>query len=355
MYRKIFLIYIFSLFCIFFVGNNAHAGFGVSPPQIKNEQIIPGSKYRQEIRLLRSSADEDLQASIKVRADKINSWISIDKGDQFILPKGQLQVPITVFIDVPDDAPLASYRGYISIKVAPVNKGKTSGVAIALGARVDVDLSLTNISHPDFKVRLVSVPDFEVLGSPWNLDIWYGLFEKFFYKAQVKINIENTGNIKVSPSKVKFDVYDLNTKELIESSVDSSIKDVKPYKTEEIVASFPTKLKAGQYGSHINIYKGNKIVNFYEIPFTIGEHGSLGGDAPKLGTGPWILMFVIILLLLFILFVLIKVKAWEYLFIFVLFLVKPIINIILSSNKKMKDRFWAWLNKKVQQKMDKNK
>ncbi len=357
MYTKKIIIFILFFLCLFFNFTEIHeakAGFGVSPPQIKNKQITPGSKYKQEIILLRSSADEPLSANIKIRAKKIESWISIDKGMDFVLPKGKLQVPVTVFIDVPKDAPLGSYNGYISIKVAPINKEKKSGVAIALGARLDIDLSLTNVSHPDFNVRLVSIPDFEILGSPWNWNIWHGIFKKFFYKTRVKMNIENTGNVGISPSKVTLDVYDINKKKLIESSVDNSLEDVKPYETKEITAKFPTKLKPGQYWGNIKVYKGSKIVNFYEIAFTVEKYGVLGGNAPKIGYGPWILLFFIILAVLFILFILIKIKIWEYLIILILFILRPIINIVLNSNKKVKDIFWSWLEKKIQQKNKKD-
>ena len=58
-----------------------YAGFGISPPYVKNNQLFPGSSYTQEIILLRSDAEEDLQADISVNAPEIKDWITIDKGN----------------------------------------------------------------------------------------------------------------------------------------------------------------------------------------------------------------------------------------------------------------------------------
>ena len=88
----------------------ANAGFGISPPYVKSDRLIPGSYYEQKITLLRSAADENLQAVISIEAPEIASWISIDKGEQFDLPAGKLQVPMIVRVDVPDNAEIDNYK-----------------------------------------------------------------------------------------------------------------------------------------------------------------------------------------------------------------------------------------------------
>jgi hypothetical protein len=158
--------------------NTALAGFGISPPYVKNNQIVPGSHYEQKITLLRSSAEEDLRAEITVNAPEIESWISIDKGMNFLMPKGQLQVPMVVNVDAPAKAEIGNYQGSINIRIVPAEAKTGGGVAIALGARVDVDLTLTNVTFSDFLVRIVSVPDVEMLGKPWNWKYIAPLFEK---------------------------------------------------------------------------------------------------------------------------------------------------------------------------------
>jgi hypothetical protein len=68
--------------------NFAHAGFGISPPYVKTDKpIFPGSQFEQKITLLRSSADDEMQAEITINAPEIESWINIRQGEVFDLPK----------------------------------------------------------------------------------------------------------------------------------------------------------------------------------------------------------------------------------------------------------------------------
>src|SRR3989339_452196 len=198
MFKKALAIFIFFV-CLTW-SSGAQAGFGISPPYLKTDKpIFPGANYEQTITLL------------------------------------------------PDSAEIGDYKGYINVKIVPKVQSGGSGVSIALGARIDIDLRITDKAFLDFNVRRVSIPDFEQLGTPWK----WPIFSWFFYRTKVEMKIENTGNIKVAPSKVHIDVYDLTEKELLESYDDNSIEKVEPFKTETVVASFPTKLKPGQYWGKI--------------------------------------------------------------------------------------------------------
>lgn len=321
------------------------AGFGVSPPLIKNHQLTPGSIYKQEIMLLRSSAEEDLKAQVKVDAPEIASWISIEQGESFILPKGELQVPLVVNFKIPKGAELGNYTGYINVKIVPVTDKGASGVAIALGARIDIDLALTNVSQSSFLVRLVSIPDFERLGRPWSWKFWAPLYDRLFYKIRLVMNIENKGNVKTSPSKVAIEVWDLSKKKMFQSSVDSSIKKIQPFSTEEAIAEFPTKLPVGQYWAKIRIYNGQEVVNYYEIAFTISNPGVLGGTS--LGVWPWLVATAIILIIILLLAVLIKIRFWRFFVWLILLPTKPVLRKMIQFLQVANKKFWQWIAKQA--------
>ncbi len=343
------------LFLLLFFGwaNAAHAGFGVSPPRIKNHQLTPGATYPVKIMLLRSSAEEDLKATIKVNATEMESWIKIDKGEEFILPKGELQVPMTVTFEIPKSAELGNYSGNINIKVLP-DGDKASGVSIALGARIDIDLALTNVSNANFLVRMVSIPDFEKLGPPWNWKIWSKVFDKIFYRTRVVMNVENTGNVETAPSKVSLEVYDITKTKLIQEGEDKTMKKVKPFSVGEVVADFPTKLPPGQYWGKIKVYKENEVVNFYEIAFSVEKPGVLGASARSLGAGPWLVLAALILLSVLVVVVLVRIRFWRYIMLILLLPTKPVGKGVKSAAKSANKNFWRWVVKQAEKHKDGN-
>ena len=347
--KKKLLLYVLTLLIGFSWGSYALAGFGISPPYVQNDHLIPGSSYEQEINLLRSSSEDDLQANLEIDAPEIASWITIDKGTSFIIPKGQLRAPIMVKINVPKGADVGGYQGHINIKVSSASVSG-SGVSVALGARVDINLTLTNETFPDFLIRMVKMPDIEQLGWPWNTPI----LRWFFYRIKATIKIENTGNVKISPSKVHLDVYDLTEKNLLESNSDTWLSKIEPYSSKEITASFPTKLSVGQYWGKIKIYKGDQVVNSYKMAFTIAPKGSLGNNG--LGRWPIILLTAAIVLLLLIIYTFIKLRGWR-LFIFlsiVIFklamkILGPLGRLAYKAFKSVKLKIFEWILQKAKE------
>lgn len=355
--KYLFPSFLLALVALFAGVNAARAGFGISPPYVKNNQIIPGSHYEQKIVLLRSSAEEDLMAEVAVNAPDIAKWITIDKGDRFLMPKDQLQVPMIVNIDPPADAEIGNYKGHINVRIAPAGENNSGNVAIALGARIDVDLTLTNVTFSDFIVRLVSIPDIERLGKPWNWKYIAPIFDRFFYKIRVAMNIQNTGNVETAPSRVHLDVYDLTENKLLESLDDKSMRKVKAFSTEQTEAAFATQLPAGQYWGKLKVYKNNEITNTYKIVFTIAEPGALGGKARDLGYGPWALLGGLILAALAVLYVLIRIRIWRYAILILAFVIakplSPVYRMIRNVFSAISAKFWRWVGQKAEQKTGK--
>jgi len=345
MLKKVNLAALAAIFWFLACASTAEAGFGISPPYVKTAKpIFPGSHYEQRIMLLRSAADEDLQAEVKINAPEVESWISIDKGDVFDLPSDTLRVPMIVNVDVPADAEIGDYKGYINVRIVPKNKNQGAGVAIALGARIDIDLTVTNEEFIDFLVRQVSVPDIEQLKRPWN----WKIFSYFFYRTKVVMKIENTGNTKVAPSRVNLEIYDLNEKEVLESYDDKSIKKIDPFTTQQVTASFPTNLEVGHYWARVKIYKDKDIIHKDKIAFAVVPNGGLLNET-NLGIWPWLMIGGILAVVLLVIFILIKIKIWILLFKLLLFITWPFRFVwkkfsFIWNNLKIK--FWKWVHRK---------
>ncbi len=344
--KKIITLFVF----VFVLGcaQQVSAGFGISPPYIKNSQLTPGSKYEQQIMLLRSSADDELKAEVKINAPAMASWITIDKGTEFPLPTGQVQVPMLVTINVPKNAELGSYKGSINVRISSGANTK-NGVAIALGARIDVDLALTNVANADFIVRVASIGNIEVLKWPWSLPI----FNFFLHRIPVSLNIENIGNVKTGPSKVSLEVFDLARNRVLESKINTDIDEVDAFSNKNVTANFRTKLGVGQYWGRVKVYKDETIVNSYEIAFSIGNPGEFG---QKLGIYPWILVGIYSSIIILILTILIYFRSWRLagkaiwsIIILLSLPFRPVARKTSTGWSDFKMNFWRWVGDKVSQ------
>lgn len=348
------LICLIAVIGVFAYARPSSAGFGIQPPYVKPAKaIFPGTHYEQRINILRSSAEVDMKAIIKVTAPEIAPWISIDKGEEFDLPKDQLRVPMIVRIDVPKDAPIGNYKGFLSVKMEQKEKDVINGVAIALGARVEIDLNVTNETFLDFIIRKVEIPALEQLKAPWN----WKLFSWFFYRIKVNMLIENTGNTKISPSRVHVEIFDNAKEKKLEAHDDNSIKKIDPFQTKEVVATFPTDLGPGEYWAKLSIYKDKEIMQKNEIIFTVYAPGK----APiptQLGKWPYIMMAGLILFFLLFLLLLVKLRIWRHLGSLLALIFWPFFFIygkLRKAIQQMKIRFWRWMHAKASRYQDDDK
>lgn len=214
-----------------------YAGFGITPPYVRNDKLTQGSSFTQEIILVRGDPVEDLKAEVTINVPGIEDWITIDKGTEFLLPAGQKQVPMQVTVTVPNNAPYDRYQGNIRIRTLSPNPA--SGVSIALGAQVDVDLRVVDEIR-DFLVKRVQISEAEEPERKWWLE--------FPGKIEFLMAIQNTGNAPVAPSRVQLDVYDKRGNVVLESLTNTNnIEPVQPFNTKEVAAYLPTRLPPGAY------------------------------------------------------------------------------------------------------------
>lgn len=264
------LVGVCALFLFVGAHSIAHAGFGITPPYVKSDRLTQGSTFTQEIILVRGSPDQDLKAEITLNVPGIEDWITIDRGNEFLLPAGERQVPIRVTVRVPDDAPYERHQG--SIRIRTMSPDPASGVSIALGAQIDVDLRIVDEIR-DFEIRRVRISEAEEPRRVWWLE----------YPGRITftMGIENTGNAETAPSRVQFDIYDRRGNVVLETTYNTNpLEQVLPFETREVVAHLPTRLPPGAYLVKYSIFRfEDEIKRSGELTLSILPQGTLGAYA----------------------------------------------------------------------------
>lgn len=251
---KILLFLFTALLFSAFQKNIALAGgFGVSPSSVSNKNLVPGSVFQEDIILVQSQPDVALNAVATVDAEKINSWFTIENGNNFVIPKGVQQFPMKVTVKVPPDATLGKYKGTITVNTAPVGAQKT-GVSVVLGASVGVDLNVTDVKVSDFSIQSFQIPDVKK-GSPI----------KFIIK------VKNDGNVENGPTKVGLTFFDQYHDKQLGQQEEFITEKVPAFGVKDIAVEFPNNLDAGTHWADVNIYNGDSVIIDSKIVFNIAE------------------------------------------------------------------------------------
>lgn len=266
--------FLFSFLLLVVVGVSTpmhalHAGFGITPPYVRNISLTRNSVYEQQILMVRSTPNAPLVATISVDAPGIEDWIEIIEGTEIPLPTGEQKVPMTVRVTVPGNADFERYGGRIRISTAPPAGDEAAGaVNISLGAQVDVDLTVIDKEIFDFRVRKIDISDFN---EGHKVGWLY-----FPGKIRFGMKIENTGNVNVAPTKVEFNIYDRTGSVLFETITHTNnIKKIAPFLTEDVVAELPTRLPAGNYLARYTINNGSEIKQEGELSLNVLQYGTL--------------------------------------------------------------------------------
>lgn len=247
----------------------ALAGFGVTPPYVRNTSLTRNSTYEQQILLVRGDPSSALKASIIIDAPEIYDWIEIVEGTEFDLPKGEQKIPMTVRIKVPADADFKSYTGAVRVKTEAGDEAVATGaVNISLGAQIDIQLDVIDKEIKNFLIRKIGITD---LNEGHKVGWLY-----FPGKIRFNMLLENTGNVDVSPSKVTYRIYDATGTVLLEDVKNKGkISKVAPYLTEEVTAEIPTRLPAGTYLARYQIFNDDEVKQEGEVNLNILPYGTL--------------------------------------------------------------------------------
>lgn len=268
-FSKGLLVFFLSLTFLISGTNLAEAGFGITPPYVRNSSLTRNMVYEQPILMVRGDPTVALRAEISIDAPEIQDWIEIVEGNDISLPKGEQKIPMTVRITVPKNADFKEYRGAIRIRTLPDSGEVTAGaVSISLGAQIDINLNVIDKKIKDFKVRKISLPELNE-GRKFGWLYFPG-------KINFGIYLENTGNVEIAPSKVEFRIFDSTGNVLLEETENKGkIKTVAPYAAEEVMAEIPSRLPAGNYMVRYKIFNETDIKQEGEVSMSIRPFGTL--------------------------------------------------------------------------------
>jgi len=247
---------------------HAYAGFGITPPYVTNTSLTRNSVYEQTILLVRSDPTVDLKATISIDVPGVNEWFEVLEGNEFLLPKGEQKVPMTVRVTVPDNADYDTYEGNIRIKTgAPDDQVAGGAVSISLGAQVDVNITVIDKIIRDFKIRKIGISD---LNEGHKIGWLY-----FPGKIRFEMLLENLGNVPVAPTDVVFRIYDHSGTVLLEETHrKGNIDEVKPFDITTVYAELPTRLPAGSYLARFEIKNEDEVKQEGELNVSILPYGT---------------------------------------------------------------------------------
>lgn len=240
----------------------SEAAFGISPPYLSAEHLVPGITYSQKIYLVRDDASSDLlmKTELDLSPTSIKDWITITPGKEFTIPRGIRQFPVTVIVKVPNDIKLASYGGNIRFVTLPP---KTGQVTIAYGANLQINLIVGEGAYRKFSIPLIRMLDIE---EGWN--------------PRVLIRYNNEGNISESITGATFEVRDqFDSVRLGFSQTKEGFPEIPGFTTREDVRDFDidSRLSTGQYYGIISLYQGDKLLASQKMPFNVLPAGTFSG------------------------------------------------------------------------------
>ncbi len=238
-----------------------HAAFGISPPFLNADHLVPGATFSQTIYLVQDQPNDDLGVNADLEVpDAVKSWISLDQGFHFVIPKGTRQFPVIVTVHVPSGASTSKYSGNLTFTTVPAQAGQ---VTIALGANLTINLTVGNNIFEQFSAPLVQLQDIE---EGWN--------------PSVLVKFQNDGNVPESFDSATFDLYDrFDAVRLAYVTKSDGFPETAAFTTKEYVVQFPVDfhLGVGDYWGVVNFYQNQKLIASQKNVFHVLKAGTLSG------------------------------------------------------------------------------
>ncbi len=235
--------------------------FGISG-SLKLDNLRPGMSFDHQVVVSRSGYDGEMDVTIELESEEISEWMSFRPSNQFVFPAGEGQFPVTVSVNIPEDAEFGVYNGKVTFQAQAKSADTgTMGVAINVGAALLAELTVGDSVFSDYYVRSV---DF--------LDILQN------EETQVKVAIVNNGNVPDGPDDISFQLFDrFGDLSLGFSQEDNAFEKIAPFNKGEQVVSFPINTKGltpGQYRGKVRVYGDSKqVYESNKVIFRINESG----------------------------------------------------------------------------------
>jgi hypothetical protein len=257
--RKIVTIFLILLNITILWPISVQAGFGVSPPWIIENHLLPGSHCEKKIYVEQDDPSNLTYCHVIVDESEIKDWITIDPGFDF--PFIDSQFPLGVIIDVPENASLGDYNGTMVIEKIVYNQ--EGQVVIVLGVQVTISLTVIDYNYTYYEVDVAATPDIHI-GESMN----------------VYLTIDNQGNTYACPPYVIVDIYDISNSYLLETHNLTNWTAVPPFTRTAITKQCQCNQTCGEYWNHISIPDKPtwlvfmRIVQFPVLSNPIPQNGS---------------------------------------------------------------------------------
>lgn len=230
-----------------------HAAFGISPPFLNADHLVPGAKYQQTIYLVQDQPSQNLNIVANLTMDEpARDWVSIDKGFNFVIPQGVSQFPVTITISVPQNVTLGAYNGNLTFTTEPASAGQ---VTIELGAQVAINMTIGTGTFEKYSVPLIQFPDIEEGQSP-----------------VVHVKFENDGNVPEAFDGATYELFDqYDSVRLAYIQKSSGFPSTAPFTIADYNITFPLDfyLGIGQYWGQVNFYKNGQVVASQKTVFNV--------------------------------------------------------------------------------------
>lgn len=248
------LIIIFAGVILFAPTHALAAAFGVSPPWVKNNHLLPGATSKEVIYLSRNEPEEEMKVAVRISGDEdLVGWIQIQNEENLIMKKGQTLLPMKIIVEVPEHATLKKYTGSIFVTLSPIVADTSlegGEVAIGLGARIAVNISVIGDKITDYEVTSVTVEPQEE-DDPFSINV----------------EVENKGNTEISDLKGQIDIYNSINTEILKSLTFIPFDEpVSPDETKKVEMIYQDYIPdPGEYWVAVKTFKDEEVI--YESRF----------------------------------------------------------------------------------------
>ncbi|MDO8469696.1 MAG: hypothetical protein Q7S84_01590 [bacterium] len=232
------------------------SAFGVSPPYVHAPVLRKGSQFTSTIFLVQGDPKVDLRVKAVFEVpEKIKGWLSVDKGSEFTIPAGLQQFPIKVFINVPKDAENGIFTGYLRVNTLP-NRTAGEQIAISVGARIDISLTVGENVISDFSIRRLDILDIQQNENP-----------------QVIVTLDNTGNVPAAPERASFELFDKYGQIRLGYAAIEKFPETAAFQSSDFTMEFPVdiRLSIGEYWGDVKLYRGKEVVKELRTVFNVTE------------------------------------------------------------------------------------
>ncbi len=232
-----------------------HAGFGVSPPQVKEDRLVRGIRLDRIVYLVQGAPDRDLEVELFVDSP-VKEWIRFPQGNPVLIPKGVQQFPLAIEISIPEDADLGVYNGTIRVTTVPEKADQAGEVAISIGGVIDLDLTVGNDIIVDLDIRTIKILNIKEGDDP-----------------EADVTITNNGNASASPDTATFELFNKFGELRLAYAETEDFTNIPAFneKVERVTFPIDIHLAPGEYWGHVKIYKDNAMIGELKTVFNVTE------------------------------------------------------------------------------------